>query len=63
VRAATRAGRDAADDRIRELLAGRSGEDVEVVTSDRALAGDARRAGARVTGAGSFLARLADAGC
>jgi predicted RNA-binding protein with PIN domain len=63
VRAAARGGRDAADDRIRELLAGRPGAAVEVVTSDRALAVDARRAGARVTGAGTFLARLEAAGC
>ena len=63
VRYATRRGRDAADDRILELLdEGRSGV-VEVVTSDRALAEGARRRGAQVTGAGTFLARLADRGC
>ena len=63
VRYATRRGRDAADDRILELLdEGRSGV-VEVVTSDRALAEGARQRGAQVTGAGSFLARLADRGC
>src|SRR6187431_3250065 len=41
VRYATRRGRDAADDRVRELLAARAERDelatVEVVTSDRAL--------------------------
>jgi predicted RNA-binding protein with PIN domain len=63
---ATRSGRDAGDDRIRDLLAGIDGEgdgDVEVVTSDRALATSARAAGATVTGAGTFLDRLNDAGC
>lgn len=59
VRYATRRGRDAADDRIRELvLAGAT-----VVTSDRALRRDVEAAGATVVGAGAFLARLADAGC
>jgi predicted RNA-binding protein with PIN domain len=63
VRYATRRGRDAADDRILELLdAGPPGV-VEVITSDRALAEGARRRGAQVTGAGTFLARLADRGC
>ena len=63
---ATRSGRDAGDDRIRDLLVGIHGEgggDVEVVTSDRALATSARAAGASVTGAGAFLDRLNDAGC
>jgi predicted RNA-binding protein with PIN domain len=60
---ATRRGRDAADDRIRELLAADPGAAIEVITSDRALAADARAAGARVTGAGAFLARLDAAGC
>lgn len=59
---ATRRGRDAADDRIRELLAEPTrSTDVEVVTSDRSLAEDARRAGVTVTGAGTFLARLRSA--
>ena len=61
---ATRRGRDAGDDRIRELLV--ESEDaagVEVVTSDRALAESARHLGATVSGAGSFLRRLDDAGC
>jgi predicted RNA-binding protein with PIN domain len=63
VRYATRRGRDAADERILELLdAGLPGV-VEVITSDRALAEGVRRRGARVTGAGTFLARLADRGC
>ena len=67
VRYATRRGRDAADDRIRDLLdsqapAARKGG-IEVVTSDRALAASARDRGAAVSGAGSFLTRLTDAGC
>jgi predicted RNA-binding protein with PIN domain len=56
---ATRRGRDAADDRIRELVAA---GDV-VVTSDRALRADVEAAGASVVGAGTFLGRLLDAGC
>lgn len=64
---ARRRGRNAADDRIRELLAELAADGshesdvdghVEVVTSDRRLADDARAAGATVTGAGTFLARL-----
>lgn len=69
VRYATRRGRDAADERILELLdagvpgdASRAGG-VEVITSDRALADGARQRGALVTGAGTFLARLEDLGC
>ena len=60
---ATRRGRDAADDRIIELLDVGPAVGVRVVTSDRHLAESARRRGARVTGAGTFLARLGDAGC
>ena len=63
VRYATRRGRDAADDRIRALLDARDDDDVEVITSDRALAASARERGASVTGAGTFLARLVDRGC
>jgi predicted RNA-binding protein with PIN domain len=63
VRYATRAGRDAGDDRIRALLAATGGAGVEVITSDRALAASARDAGAVVTGAGTFLTRLRDAEC
>ena len=69
VRYATRRGRDAADDRIRALLDARDLDEddvndvVEVITSDRALAASARERGARVTGAGAFLARLVDRGC
>jgi predicted RNA-binding protein with PIN domain len=65
VRYATRGGRDAADDRIRELLGAEEpgARAVEVVTSDRALAESARNAGATVTGAGRFLERLDAAGC
>jgi predicted RNA-binding protein with PIN domain len=55
---ATRRGRDAADDRIVELVAARDASDLEVVTSDRALADAVRARGAAVTGAGSFLRRL-----
>ena len=59
---ATRRGRDAADDRIVELL-----QNVEtgtlVVTSDRELAHRARLRGAEVMGAGTFLADLERAGC
>ena len=67
VRYATRSGRDAADDRIRDLLdshapAARKGR-IEVVTSDRALAASARDRGASVSGAGTFLTRLDDASC
>jgi predicted RNA-binding protein with PIN domain len=62
VRYATRRGRDAADDRIRELVDGLDGESLEVVTSDRALARDVRRS-ATVVPCGRFLARLDDAGC
>lgn len=66
VRYARRRGRDAADLRILELLDEREGgqeELAEVVTSDRALAGGARRRNASVTGASTFLARLDAAGC
>ena len=57
--AGRRRGREAADGRILELLldAGELGE-VEVVTSDRALAAGAADRQARVVGAGTFLARL-----
>jgi predicted RNA-binding protein with PIN domain len=62
---ARRRGRNAADDRIRELLVDLCDGvgDVTVVTSDRELAVSARAAGARVVGAGAFLARLEAAGC
>jgi predicted RNA-binding protein with PIN domain len=55
---ATRRGRNAADDRIVELVEARDASAIEVVTSDRALADAVRAHGATVTGAGSFLARL-----
>lgn len=55
---ATRTGRDAADDRIVELVAERDASEIEVVTSDRALADAVRARGASVTGAGTFLTRL-----
>jgi predicted RNA-binding protein with PIN domain len=60
---ATRRGRDAADDRILELLEAGFTESIEVVTSDRALADAARKLGATVVGAGTLLTRLSDAGC
>jgi predicted RNA-binding protein with PIN domain len=58
VRYATRRGRDAADDRIRELVVAGA----TVVTSDRALRRDVEAAGATVVGAGAFLERLDAAG-
>jgi predicted RNA-binding protein with PIN domain len=56
---ATRAGRDAADDRIAEEVA-RDGDPASlvVVTSDRGLAERVLAAGATVEGAGTLLARL-----
>jgi predicted RNA-binding protein with PIN domain len=54
---APRRGRDAADDEIARLIAGRT--DARVVTSDAGLAARARAAGAQVEGAGSFRSRLA----
>jgi predicted RNA-binding protein with PIN domain len=63
VRYATRRGRDAADDRIIELLDAGEPADVEVITSDRRLAEAARRRGALVSGASRLLARLEEAGC
>ena len=65
VRYAHRKGRDAADDRIVELLdddPSPEGE-VEVVTSDRGLADRVVQLGATVTGARTFLDRLSEAGC
>jgi predicted RNA-binding protein with PIN domain len=56
---ATRAGRDAADDRIADEVArDRDAESLVVITSDRALADRVRAAGAHVEGARSLLARL-----
>lgn len=57
VRYARRAGRDAADDRIIELL-GEVDERTTVVTADRELRDRARAAGAAVTGPRELLARL-----
>ena len=62
VRYATRRGANAADDRIRELVADLDGGAAEVVTSDRALAADVRP-NARVVTSRTFLARLDEAGC
>jgi 8-oxo-dGTP diphosphatase len=61
VRYATRRGRDAADDLIRQLVA--DAKDATVVTSDRALRRDVESAGAKVIGSGRFLAMLDGAGC
>lgn len=62
VRYAARRGANAADDRIRELVADLDGREAEVVTSDRALAADIRP-NARVVSSRTFLARLDEAGC
>ena len=63
MRYATRRGRDAADDRIRELLDEDVAVPTVVVTSDRALAADVRARGADVVGARTLLTRLDTAGC
>ncbi len=56
---ARRAGRDAADDRIVELVAAlATPADATVITSDRALAEQVRALGATVQGAGTLLRRL-----
>jgi predicted RNA-binding protein with PIN domain len=56
---ATRAGRDAADDRIvAEVERDRDAGSLVVVTSDRALADRVQALGARVEGAGALLAQL-----
>lgn len=56
---ARRRGRNAADDRIVELVRESSTpSDLMVVTSDRALADQVRALGAGVSGAGSLLRRL-----
>jgi predicted RNA-binding protein with PIN domain len=60
---ATRRGRDAADDRILELLDAGFDTPIEVVTSDRRLAEGCVARGATVVGAGTLLDRLAEAGC
>jgi predicted RNA-binding protein with PIN domain len=59
---ATRRGRNAADDRIRELVGELDEPALEVVTSDRALAADVRPA-AQIVPATQFLARLDESGC
>ena len=61
VRYATRRGRDAADDRIRELVGDMP--EATVVTSDRALLRDVQAAGIAVMGVKAYLARLDAAGC
>ncbi|HEX6024859.1 MAG TPA: NYN domain-containing protein [Solirubrobacter sp.] len=53
---ASRTGRDAADDEIVKLVAGR--EDARVVTSDATLASRVRELGAQVEGARTFRRRL-----
>jgi predicted RNA-binding protein with PIN domain len=56
---ARRAGRDAADDRIVELVqTARHPAELEVATSDRALAERVEAAGGRVVTAGELLRRL-----
>ena len=62
VRYATRRGPNAADDRIRELVAELDGRRLEVVTSDRALAADVSPS-ARLVTARSFLTSLDEVGC
>ena len=62
IRYAARRGRNAADDRIVELLDSGAGPAL-VVTSDRDLAQRARSRGAEVIGAGTFLALLERTGC
>jgi predicted RNA-binding protein with PIN domain len=59
---ATRRGPNAADDRIRELVAELADDSMEVVTSDRALAADVRPP-AHVASAKTFLTRLDEVGC
>jgi hypothetical protein len=59
VRFASRRGRDAADDDVAALVAADPDPGaLVVVTSDAALAGRVRAAGARVEGAGAFRPRL-----
>jgi predicted RNA-binding protein with PIN domain len=59
VRYARRRGRDAADDRIVELVATDTDPgSLRVVTSDRALADRVTALGATTEGAGAFLRRL-----
>jgi len=56
---ATRAGRDAADDRIaEEVTRDRDPASLVVITSDRGLAERVRASGASVEGAGTLLTRL-----
>ena len=63
VRYATRKGRDAADDRIIALLDEGTLQNPEVITSDRALSTQAHHRAATVTGAATFLTRLATTDC
>lgn len=59
VRYARRRGRDAADDRIAQLVAtDDNADDLCVVTSDRALVERVTATGAMTEGAGAFLRRL-----
>jgi predicted RNA-binding protein with PIN domain len=63
VRYARRRGRDAADDRIVELVAADSDPaSLCVVTSDRELTDRVAALGATTEGAGTFLRRLGDLG-
>jgi predicted RNA-binding protein with PIN domain len=60
---ATRRGRDAADDRLVELVAADPDPGaLAVITSDRGLAGRVAGHGVEVVGAGAFRRRLDDAG-
>ena len=60
---AERPGPDGADDRIVELVTDAAAPGaLVVVSSDRALRQRVQALGAQVLGAGSFLARVADAG-
>ncbi|MFA9430732.1 NYN domain-containing protein [Egicoccus sp. AB-alg2] len=61
VRYARRRGRDAADDRIVELVTADDGNDIEVVTADRALRERVEALGAAVSGPRQLLDRLPSA--
>lgn len=63
VRYADSGGPDAADRSILRFVEEHLGDPLQVVTSDRRLADDVRRHHALVTGAGTFLATLDEAGC
>ena len=58
-----RRGRDAADERIIELLDERDLANVEVITSDRTLRAEASNRNVTTVGARTFLTRLDEAHC